>query len=117
MTTRFKFTLLALAAFALGACNGVSTVHLQTNGAAEVSVDGQNLGPAPVTFGIPWRNIHNTINFSKRVVKVTANGKVVYNKDISDEVYAKQQTGDFKDGSQFGTGRTYTLNVDVSAGK
>src|SRR3954447_4211612 len=111
MTGRLKFTLLALAALPLGACNGVSTVHLQANGPAEVSVDGQNLGTAPVTFGIPWRNVSNNINFSKRVVKVTSNGKVVYDKDIADEIYAKSQTGDYKEGSQFGSGRTYTLNV------
>jgi len=119
MTATLKLALLSLTALALAACNGISTVHLQTNAPAgattDVSVDGQSLGAAPVTFPIPWRNVNNTINFSKRMVKVTVNGKVVYDKDISDDIYAKSQTGDFKDGSQYGSGRTYTYNVDVNA--
>jgi hypothetical protein len=56
---------------------------------------------------------HNHINYSQRTVTVTAGGQVVYNKEISNEISQKARTGDFKDGSQYGTGRTYTLNVDV----
>src|SRR3954469_17518688 len=104
---------LALLALSLGACTGISTARIVTNGPADVSVDGQFLGPAPVTFPVPWRNIDNVINYAQRKVTVTADGKVVYEKEISSTIYQKAQTGDYKDGSQFGTGRTYPLMVDI----
>ena len=108
-----KLPLLILAVFSLVACTGVSTAKIVTNGPAEVSVDGQFLGPAPVTFPVPWRNIDNLINYAQRHVEVSVDGKVVYEKEISGLIYQKAQTGDYQDGSQYGTGRTYTIVVDV----
>ena len=66
---------------------------------------------------VPWRNINNEINFSHRKVTVTVDGAVVFDRDISGYLSEKARTGDFQDGSQFGTGRTYTIPVDVQAGK
>jgi hypothetical protein len=102
-----------LACFSLAACTGISTARIVANGPAEVSVDGQFLGPAPVAFPVPWRNIDGVINYAQRKVTVTAEGKIVYEKEISSTIYQKAQTGDFKDGSQYGTGRTYTIMVDI----
>ena len=108
-----KLPLCILAIFSLVACTGVSTARIVTNGPADVSVDGQFLGPAPVTFPVPWRNIDNVINYAQRKVAVSVNGTVVWEKEISSTIYQKAQTGDFEDGSKYGTGRTYTIVVDV----
>lgn len=108
-----KLPLCLLALFSLVACTGISTAHIVTNGPAEVTVDGQFLGPAPVTFPVPWRNNDNVIHYAQRKVTVYANGNVVWEKEISSTIYQKAQTGDFQDGSQYGTGRTYTIIVDV----
>ena len=111
----FKSSLCVLAVLALGACTGVSTVKLVTNAPADVAVDGMFVGPAPVTFPIPWRKVSGGINFAHRKVTVSADGKVLWERDISRMVYEKQQTGDFEDGSKYGTGRTYTIIVDLGA--
>jgi hypothetical protein len=113
MWARIHLSLLTVTALALVGCNGISAVRVVTNGPADVSVDGQFLGAAPVTFPLPWRNIDNNINYAQRQVKVLVNGQVVYDKEISNDIAMKAQTGDYKDGSEFGTGRTYTLMVDV----
>jgi hypothetical protein len=113
MSARIHFPLLVVAALSLVGCNGISAVRVVTNGPADVSVDGQFLGAAPVMFPLPWRNIDNNINYAQRNVKVTAGGLVVYDKEISNDIAMKAQTGDYKEGSEFGTGRTYTLMVDV----
>ena len=110
---RMKLVVVMLAALALGACNGVSTARIVTNMPAEVMVDGVALGPAPVTIPVPWRNIDNVIHFAQRKVVVTANGQVVWEKEISPLIFQKSRTGDFQDGSKYGTGRTYTILVDV----
>ncbi len=115
MAFRFHLPLALIAALSLVGCTGISTVRIATNGPATVAVDGQQLGPAPVTFPVPWRNIDNQINYSSRKVTVTADGKVVFDRDISGDLSDKARTGDFTDGSQYGTGRTYTINVDVHA--
>ena len=108
-----KLPLCILAVSLLAACTGVSTARIVTNGPADVTVDGQFLGPAPVAIPVPWRNIDNIINYAQRKVTVSVEGTVVYEKEISSTIYQKAQTGDFKDGSQYGTGRTYTIMVDV----
>ena len=113
MPARIHLPLLFAGALLLAGCNGISAVRVVTNGPADVTVDGQALGAAPVTFPLPWRNIDNNINYAQRQVKVTANGQVVYDKEISNDIAMKAQTGDYKEGSEFGTGRTYTLMVDV----
>lgn len=110
-----KLPLCILAVVSLGACTGVSTARIVANGPADVSVDGLFLGPAPVTIPVPWRNIDNVINYAQRKVSVSVEGNVVWEKEISSTIYQKAQTGDFEDGSQFGTGRTYTIVVDVHA--
>ena len=123
-----KQTLCVVAAMLLTACTGISTAKIVTNMPADVSVDGQflgpapprrtahaHLGPAPVAVPVPWRNIENVINYAQRKVKVTIDGKVVWEKEISSTIYQMAQTGDYQDGSQFGTGRTYTIMVDVRA--
>ena len=110
-----KQTLCVVAAMLLTACTGISTAKIVTNMPADVSVDGQFLGPAPVAVPVPWRNIENVINYAQRKVKVTIDGKVVWEKEISSTIYQMAQTGDYQDGSQFGTGRTYTIMVDVRA--
>ena len=115
MTARLRFALLLIAAAGLGACTGTSAVRVITNGPADVAVDGQYLGAAPVTFPLPWRNVDNQINYTQRRVTVKAEGKVVFDRDISGDIAAKAQTGDYKDGSVYGTGRTYELNVDIHA--
>ena len=103
-----------LGVFLLAACTGISTARTVTNGPADVSVDGQFMGAAPVAIPVPWRNIENVINYAQRKVKVTVDGNVVWEKEISSTIYQMAQTGDYKDGSQFGTGRTYTIMVDIT---
>jgi hypothetical protein len=109
-------TCLCLAgAMLLAGCNGISAARIVTNSPADVTVDGQFKGPAPVTIPVPWRNVDNIINFAQRKVTITVDGAVVWEKEISSTIYQKSLTGDFVDGSQFGTGRTYTIMVDVRA--
>ncbi|MCL2645984.1 MAG: hypothetical protein FWD61_03140 [Phycisphaerales bacterium] len=108
-----KCSLCVLAVLTLGACTGVNTVKLVTNAPADVAVDGMPLGPAPVTFPMPWRKVCGGINYAYRKVTVSADGKVVWEREISRMIYEKQRTGDFEDGSKYGLGRTYTIVVDV----
>ena len=109
----FKLSACVLTVLALSACTGVSTVKIVTNAPAEVAVDGMPKGAAPVTFDMPWRKVSGGINFAPRKVTVSVDGKPVWEKEVSRMVYEKQRTGDFEDGSQYGTGRTYTIPVDV----
>lgn len=102
-----------LAPLAFFACTGVSTARILTNAPADVTVDGQFMGAAPVAIPVPWRNIDNIINFAQRKVSVSVDGKVLWEKEISSTIYQKSLTGDFVSGSQFGSGRTYTIIVDV----
>ena len=108
-----KSSLCLLAVLTLGACTGVSTVKLVANGPADVAVDGMFMGPAPVTFPVPWRNVNGNINFAQRKVSVSTDGNIVWEKYIGSILHQKQQTGDFESGSQYGTGRTYTITVEV----
>ena len=110
-----KAPLCILAALALAACTGVSTARILTNAPADVTVDGLYAGKAPVDVAVPWRNIDNIINFAQRKVTVSVEGKTVWEKEISSTVYQKSLTGDFQSGSKFGSGRTYTIVVDVQA--
>jgi len=105
----------AAAVAVLGGCSGISTAKLVTNMPADVTVDGQYLGKAPVSIPVPWRNIDSVIHFAQRKVTVTVEGTVVWEKEISSTIYQKSQTGDFENGSKYGTGRTYTITVDVRA--
>jgi len=108
-----KSSLCVLAILALSACTGVSTVKLITNGPADVAVDGIFMGPAPVTFPVPWRNTNGGINFAQRKVSVSTDGNVIWEKYIGNMLYQKQQNGDYDSGSKYGAGRTYTIIVEV----
>ena len=121
MLNALRLSVLAVAASCLMACTGTSAVRVNTNGPADISVDGQYLGQTgsagqgPVLFPLPWRNVDNQINYSQRRLTVKADGKVVFDRDISGDVAAKAQTGDYKDGSVYGSGRTYDLIIDIHA--
>ncbi len=108
-----RYHVCMLGCLLMTACTGVSTARIVTNEPADVAVDGQFKGPAPVAIPVPWRNIDGVINYAQRKVDVSVEGKVVWEKEISSTIYQMAQTGDFKDGSQFGTGRTYIIMVDV----